>query len=336
MHANHREEIQEIDTGTIAATIGLKRTFTGDTLCDREHPVALESISFPEPVLSVAIEPKDRAAQDKLGDVLNKLSEEDPTFKIHYDEETGQTIISGMGELHLDVLTDRMVREFGVGVKVGKPQVAYKETITTPVEAEGRFIRQTGGRGQFGHVWLRLEPGERGSGFTFTNEIKGGAVPKEYISAIEAGASEALSTGVVAGYPVIDTMVTAFDGSYHEVDSSELAFKMAGSLGVKNGLAKAKPILLEPIMKLEVVSPAKFLGDIIGDINARRGHIQSIETHGESGNVHALVPLAETFGYASALRSLSEGRATYSMEFKQYQQLPEALAATITGRVTRR
>lgn len=336
MHANHREEIQEIDTGTIAATIGLKRTFTGDTLCDREHPIVLESISFPEPVLSVAIEPKDRAAQDKLGDVLNKLSEEDPTFKIRYDEETGQTIISGMGELHLDVLTDRMVREFGVGVKVGKPQVAYKETITQPVEAEGRFVRQTGGRGQFGHVWLRIEPGERGSGFTFTNEIKGGAVPKEYISAIQAGASEALSTGVVAGYPVIDTKVTAFDGSYHEVDSSELAFKMAGSLGVKNGLAKAKPILLEPIMKLEVVSPAKFLGDIIGDINARRGHIQSIETHGESGIVHALVPLAETFGYASTLRSLSEGRATYSMEFKQYQQLPEALAATITGRMTRR
>ncbi|MEW6143246.1 MAG: elongation factor G [Chloroflexota bacterium] len=336
MHANHREEIQEIDTGAIAATIGLKRTFTGDTLCDREHPVVLESISFPEPVLSVAIEPKDRAAQDKLGDVLNKLSEEDPTFKIRYDEETGQTIISGMGELHLDVLTDRMVREFGIGVKVGKPQVAYKETITESVEAEGRFVRQTGGRGQFGHVWLRLEPGERGSGFTFTNEIKGGAVPKEYIKPIEAGAGEALNSGIVAGYPVIDIKVTAFDGSYHEVDSSELAFKMAGSLGIKNGLARAKPILLEPIMKIEVVSPARFLGDIIGDINARRGHIQSIETHGESGTVHVLVPLAETFGYASTLRSLSEGRATYSMEFKHYQPLPEALAATITGRVTRR
>jgi elongation factor G len=336
MHANHREEIQEVDTGTIAATIGLKRTFTGDTLCDREHPVVLESISFPEPVLSVAIEPKDRAAQDKLGDVLNKLSEEDPTFKIRYDEETGQTIISGMGELHLDVLTDRMIREFGVGVKVGKPQVAYKETITEPVEAEGRFVRQSGGRGQFGHVWLRLEPGERGSGFIFVNEIKGGAVPKEYLPDIEAGAREALNTGAVAGYPVIDIKVTAFDGSYHEVDSSELAFKMAGSLGVKNGLARAKPIILEPIMKLEVVSPARFLGDIIGDINSRRGHIQSIETHGESGTVHALVPLAETFGYASVLRSLSEGRATYSMEFKQYQPLPEAIAATITGKVTRR
>ncbi|MCX8125677.1 MAG: EF-Tu/IF-2/RF-3 family GTPase, partial [Dehalococcoidia bacterium] len=336
MHANHREEIEEVDTGTIAATIGLKRTFTGDTLCHREHPILLESISFPEPVLSVAIEPRDRVAQDKLGDVLTKLSEEDPTFKIRYDEETGQTIISGMGELHLDVLTDLMVREFGVSVKVGKPQVAYKETITEPVEAEGRFVRQTGGRGQFGHVWLRLEPAERGSGFIFVNEIKGGAVPKEYIPAIETGVREALNSGVVAGYPVIDIKVTAFDGSYHEVDSSELAFKMAGSIGVKNGLARAKPIILEPIMKLEVVSPTRFLGDIIGDINSRRGHIQSIETRGDSGIVQALVPLAETFGYASALRSLSEGRATYSMEFKHYQPLPEALVTTITGRVTRR
>jgi elongation factor G len=336
MHSNHREEIQEVDTGTIAATIGLKRTFTGDTLCDRDNPILLESITFPEPVLSVAIEPKDRTAQDKLGDVLNKLSEEDPTFKIRFDEETGQTIISGMGELHLDVLTDRMVREFGVSVKVGKPQVAYKETITTPVEAQGRFVRQTGGHGQFGDVWLRLEPGERGSGFVFSNEIKGGAVPREYIPAIEQGVSEAITSGQVAGYPVVDIKVTAFDGSYHDVDSSELAFKMAGSLGVKNGLTKAKSILLEPIMKLEVVSPAKVLGDIIGDMNARRGHIQSIETHGETGTVHAHVPLAETFGYASTLRSLSEGRATYSMEFKNYQPLPEAIAATITGRVTRR
>ncbi len=331
MHSNKREEITDIDTGCIVAALGLKRTFTGETLCPRESPILLESISFPEPVLSVSIEPKDRASQDKLGDVLNKLSEEDPTFKIHFDEETGQTIIGGMGELHLDVLADRMVREFNVGVTVGKPQVAYKETITQSVEAEGRFVRQTGGHGQFGHVWLRVEPGEMGSGFVFEEKIKGAAIPKEFIAPTKTGVMEALSSGVLAGYPVVDIKVTLFDGSYHEVDSSELAFKMAGSMAFKNALNRGKCILMEPIMKLESVTPSQFLGDVIGDISSRRGQIENIESHGETNSVHAQVPLAETFGYASALRSLSEGRATYSMEFKRYQALPASIAETITG-----
>jgi elongation factor G len=333
MHASRREEIEETDTGSIAATLGLKDTFTGDTLCDPAKPVLLETIRFPEPVLSMVIEPKSKADQDKLGEAMNKLSEEDPTFKVRADAETGQTLVSGMGELHLEVLIDRMLREFNVKVSVGKPQVAYKETITVPVEAEGRFIRQFGGHGQYGHVWLKLEPGERGSGFRFVDQIRGGDVPKEYIPAIEAGVKEALENGVVAGYPIVDIKAALFDGSFHEVDSSDLAFKMAGSIALKEGARKAKPVILEPIMKLEVVMPAQFLGEVIGDLNSRRGHIEGIETHGETCVVRALVPLAETFGYATALRSLSQGRATYSMEFYCYRELPANLSEQIEVRV---
>lgn len=333
MHANHREEIDEADTGSIAATLGLKNTFTGDTLCDPAHPVLLEAIRFPEPVLSMVVEPRSKADQDRLSEVLSKLSEEDPTFKVHTDPETGQTIISGMGELHLEVLIDRMLREFNVMVRVGKPQVAYKETITIPVEVEGKFIRQFGGRGQYGHVWLKLEPGERGSGFRFVDQVKGGAIPKEYIPAVEAGVREALESGVLAGYPIVDIKATLFDGSYHEVDSSDWAFKMAGSIAVKEGVRKANPVLLEPIMKLEVVMPAQFLGDVIGDLNSRRGHIEGIETYGETCVIRALVPLAETFGYATVLRSLSQGRATYSLEFQHYRELPANLADKVGTRV---
>ena len=333
MHANRREEIEETDTGSIAATLGLKDTFTGDTLCDPARPVLLEAIRFPEPVLAMVVEPKSKADQDKLGEAMNKLSEEDPTFKVRTDQETGQTLIAGMGELHLEVLIDRMLREFNVRVNVGKPQVAYKETITVSAEIECRFIRQFGGRGQYGHVWLRLEPVERGSGFRFIDQIRGGAIPKEYISAVEAGVREALETGVVAGYPIVDIKVTLFDGSFHEVDSSDLAFKMAGSIALKDGVRKASPILLEPIMKLEVVMPAEFLGDVIGDLNSRRGHIEGIETHGETCVVRALVPLAEIFGYATILRSLSQGRATYSLEFNCYRELPAGLAGQIELKV---
>jgi elongation factor G len=333
MHANRREEIEETDTGSIAATLGLKDTFTGDTLCDPTRPVLLEAIRFPEPVLSMVVEPKSKADQDKLGEAMNKLSEEDPTFKVRTDQETGQTLISGMGELHLEVLIDRMLREFNVTVRVGKPQVAYKETITIPVEIEGRFIHQFGGRGQYGHVWIRLEPGERGSGFRFVDKVRGGDIPKEYVPAVEAGVREALESGVVAGYPIVDIKATLFDGSFHEVDSSDLAFKMAGSIALKGGVSKANPILLEPIMKLEVVMPAQFLGDVIGDLNSRRGHVEGIETHGETCVVRALVPLAETFGYATILRSLSQGRATYSLEFHRYRELPASLAGQIEIRV---
>lgn len=332
MHANRREEIEEVDTGSIAATLGLKNTFTGDTLCELGQPVLLEPIRFPEPVLSLVIEPKSKADQDRLGEVLNKLSEEDPTFKMRSDQETGQTLISGMGELHLEVLIDRMLREFNVGVRVGKPQVAYKETITVPVETEGKFIRQFGGRGQYGHVWLRLEPGDRGSGFKFFARVRGGGIPKEYIPAVEAGIKEALETGVVAGYPTVDIKATLYDGGFHEVDSSELAFKMAGSIALKDGVSKANPILLEPIMKLELVVPAQFLGDVIGDLNSRRGCIEGIETHGETCVVHSTVPLAETFGYATTLRSLSQGRATYSLEFHCRRELPTNLAQQIIVR----
>ncbi len=322
MHANRREEIDEVDTGCIAATLGLKNTFTGDTLCDASQPVLLEDIKFPEPVISLAVEPKSKADQDKMGETLSKLAEEDPTFKIRSNEETGQTLISGMGELHLEVLIDRMLREFSVQVKVGKPQVAYKETITTAVEAEGRFIRQTGGRGQYGHCWLRIEPGERNSGFKFVNQVRGGDISREYIPAIEAGVREALDNGGISGYPLVDIKVAVFDGSEHEVDSSEMAFKMAGSFALKEGVAKAKPVILEPIMKLEAVTPASFLGDVIGDLNSRRGHVEGIETHGETCVIHSYVPLAESFGYATALRSITQGRATYSMEFHQYREVP--------------
>jgi len=329
MHANHREEIGEADTGAIVATLGLKGTFTGDTLCDSSQAILLESIRFPVPVLSVAIEPKTKVDQDRIGEALNKLTEEDPTFKVDYNQETGQTIISGMGELHLEVIVGRLFSEFRVGAKVGKPQVAYKETITIPVRVERKFVRQTGGHGQYGHVCLELEPVERGSGFQFVNQVKNGAIPKQYIPAVEIGIKEALETGVLAGYPVIDIKATLYDGSYHEVDSSDVAFRMAGSIALRDGMVKAKPILLEPIMKLEVVTPEQFLGDIIGNLNSRRGHIEAIETQGEMRVIHSSIPLAETFGYATSLRSLTQGRATHSMEFYRYEELPIELVDKI-------
>ena len=322
MHANHREEIEVADTGAIVATLGLKNTFTGDTLCHSSQAVLLESIRFPVPVLSIAIEPKTRADQDKMGEALRKLTEEDPTFKVSYNEETGQTIIAGMGELHLEVIIHRLLSEFGVGANVGKPRVAYKETITLPVRGEGRFVRQTGGHGQYGHVCIELEPAERGIGFEFVKRIRGAAIPKQFVPAIEAGIKEAMETGVVAGYPMVDIKATVHDGSYHEVDSSELAFKMAGLMAFRDATSRARPIILEPIMKLEVVTPKQFLGDIIGDLNSRRGHIDSIVTHEEVCIIQAIVPLSETFGYATALRSQTQGRATHTMEFSSYQEIP--------------
>jgi elongation factor G len=333
MHANRREEISEVGTGGIVAAVGLKNTFTGDTLCESTRPIVLESIKFPDPVMSVAIEPRTKADQDKLGESLSKLADEDPTFKTRYDQETGQTIISGMGELHLDIIVDRMMREFGVDAKVGRPQVAYKETITTPVRSEGRFVKQTGGRGQYGHVWIELEPQGRGKGFEFVSKIQGGVIPKQFIPSVQQGVREALESGVLAGYPVIDVKVTLVDGSYHEVDSSEIAFKMAGSLAVREGLREANPILLEPIMKLEVSTPKEFLGDIMGDLNARRARVEAIELRAWTHIIRCYLPLSETFGYATDLRSISQGRATYSMEFYCYQEVPKDLAQEIIGRM---
>jgi len=332
MHASHREEVTEADTGAIVATLGLKNTFTGDTLCHPAHPVLLESIRFPEPVISVAIEPKTRADHDKIGEALQRLTEEDPTFKVDYNQETGQTVISGMGELHLEVIVSRLLSEFMVGAKVGKLWVAYKETITVPVQVEGKFVRQTGGHGQYGHVCLELEPGERGSGFQFVDRIRGGTIPRQYIPAVEAGIKEAMQTGLLTGCPLVDIKASLIDGSYHEVDSSELAFKMAGSMALKNGVVKAKPVLLEPIMKLNVVTPGEFLGDVINDLSSRRGHINSIETEGEMLTVNCLIPLAETFGYATVLRSVTQGRATHSMEFYHYQELPAELSDKIKAK----
>ena len=340
MHANHREEIETVYTGDIAAAVGLKDTTTGDTLSDDQHPVLLESMQFPEPVISVAIEPKTKADQDKMGTALNKLAEEDPTFRMHTDQETGQTIISGMGELHLEIIVDRMLREFKVQANVGKPQVAYKETVRQSVEAEGKFIRQTGGRGQYGHVWLRVEPLEPGQGFEFVNKIVGGVVPREYIPAVEAGVREAMTSGVLAGYPTIDLRVTLFDGSYHEVDSSEMAFKIAGSMAFKSGAQKAKPVLLEPIMSVEVLVPDAYMGDVIGDLNARRGRIEGMEPRaGGVQAIHGFVPLAEMFGYATDLRSRTQGRGTYTMQFAHYDEAPrhvtEQVVKAQAGRSTR-
>jgi elongation factor G len=333
MHANRREEVPEADTGAIIATLGLKNTFTGDTLCDAANPIILESIRFPEPVLSIAIEPKTRVAQDKMVEALHRLADEDPTFKVDYNEETGQTVISGMGELHLEVLVHRLLSEFRVEANVGTPRVAYRETITVPVKAEGRFVRQTGGRGQYGHVYIEVEPLERGGGFQFIDRVKGGIIPKPFILATEAGIKEAMESGIVAGYPLVDTKVVLYDGSYHEVDSSEVAFKMAGSMALKNAVTKAKPILIEPIMKLEVVTPGQFLGDIIGDLTSRRGHIETIETeHAGMCIIRCLIPLAESFGYATTLRSITQGRATHSMEFYHYQELGPELAAQIMNK----
>jgi len=336
MHANRREEEEEVGAGAIVATLGLKNTFTGDTLCHYSQPVLLEAIRFPEPVISVAVEPKTRADQDKLGGALQRLTEEDPTFRVTYDQEAGQTIISGMGELHMEFLVSRLISEFGVEAKIGKPRVSYKETITQSVEVEGKFIRQSGGHGQYGHVFIKLEPMERGGGFQFVERIKGGALPKQYIQAAEVGIKEAMETGVVAGYPVVDVKATLYDGSYHEVDSSDIAFKMAGSMALRNGVAKAKPVLLEPVMKLEIVAPEPFLGDIMGDLNSRRGHIESVGARDVLSVIRALVPLAETFGYATNLRSLTQGRAAYSLEFDHYDEVPSELADQITGKAMAR
>lgn len=322
MYANRHDEISYANTGSIVAAQGLKNTLTGATLCDLDHPILLEPIRFPEPVISVAIEPKTKADQEKISTSLMKLAEEDPTFRVRTDEETGQTIISGMGELHLDIIIDRLFREFKVAANIGKPQVAYKETITKPTKAEGKFIRQSGGRGQYGHVWLQLEPLERGSGLVFESKIVGGTIPKEYIPAIETGVREAAQSGVVAGYPLIDLKVTVFDGSYHEVDSSEMAFKIAASMALKEGVKKAGPVILEPIMQVEVVIPEEYLGDILGDLNSRRGHILSMEQRKGTQIVRANVPLAEMFGYATDLRSLTQGRGTYTMQFSHYEELP--------------
>ena len=332
MHANSREEISEVYAGDIVAAIGLRNTVTGDTLCDPDRPILLETIRFPEPVIDIAIEPKTKADQDKMGLALQRLAEEDPTFRIRTDEETGQTIISGMGELHLEVLVDRMQREYKVDANIGRPQVAYRETISQPAQAEGRFVRQTGGRGQYGDVWLRVEPLEPGSGFEFVNGIVGGVVPREYIPAVENGVREALDRGEVAGYPTIDLRVTLYDGSYHEVDSSEMAFKIAGSMGVHEAIKKARPVLLEPVAQVEVVTPEEFLGDVLGDLNARRGHIEGMEARSGAQVVTAMVPLSEMFGYATDLRSKTQGRATYSMEFHHYQQVPTHVAQEVATR----
>jgi elongation factor G len=331
MHANQRQDASEADTGSIIATLGLKDTFTGDTLCTAAQPAVLESIRFPEPVIFIAIEPKTRVDQDRMAEALAKMAEEDPTFKVSYNDETGQTIISGMGELHLEVIVSRLLSEYRVTAKVGKPRVAYKETITATIKVEGRFVRQTGGHGQYGHVWLEIEPLERGGGFQFESRIKGGLLPKPCIRAVEAGIKETMETGVNNGYPLVDIKVTLYDGSYHEVDSSELAFKMAGSMALKEGIVKANSIILEPIMKLEVVTPGQFLGELIGNFTSRRGRIGSIETRGDTSAVHCLVPLSETFGYATTLRSLTQGRATHSMEFYQYQEMPAVLGDQIKG-----
>ncbi len=331
MHANKREEIPVLGAGDIAAAVGLRETYTGDTLCDPEHPILLEAMEFPEPVISIAVEPKTKADQEKLSIALQKLAKEDPSFRVATDHETGQTIISGMGELHLEIIVDRLKREFGVEVNVGKPQVAYRETIRKEVTSEGKFIKQTGGRGQYGHVWLKIEPLERGKGFEFHETIKGGVVPKEYIPAVEAGVREAMETGVVAGYPMTDIKVTLFDGSYHEVDSSEMAFKIAGSIAFKEGAKKADPVLLEPIMEVEVTTPEEFMGDVIGDLNKRRGRVQGMEARGNAQVVRALVPLAEMFGYATDLRSMTQGRATYIMKFSHYEEVPPNVAEQIIG-----
>jgi len=331
MHANHREEIEEIHAGNIAAAVGLKEAFTGDTLCHPGHPIVLEAIRFPEPVISVAIEPRTQADQDKMSEALGRLADEDPTFRVRQDEDSGQTIISGMGELHLEVLVERMLREFRVSAKVGKPQVAYRETITTPVRVEGRFIRQTGGRGQYGHVWLELARLGRGEGVLFEERVAGGAVPKEYVPGVKKGVEEALESGVLAGYPVVDIRVTLVGGSYHEVDSSEMAFKIAASNAMRSGLQRANPAFLEPIMKLEVVLPEEYLGEVIGDLNVRRAQIEGMAPRGDLQVVRAQVPLAQMFGYATVLRSMSQGRGTFTMEFDHYEEVPPELARVLVG-----
>ena len=333
MHANKREEIKTVYAGDIAAAVGLKSTTTGDTLCDKENPVILEKMEFPEPVIGIAIEPKTKTDQERMGVSLQKLAQEDPSFRVKTDEETGQTIISGMGELHLEIIVDRMLREFKVDANVGKPQVAYRETIRGKVESEGKYIRQTGGRGQYGHVWITVEPQPAGEGFVFENKIVGGSVPREYIPAIEKGIREALDSGVLAGYPVVDVKVSLFDGSYHDVDSSEMAFKIAGSMAFKDGAKRAKPVLLEPIMSLEVTVPEEYMGDVIGDINSRRGRIQAVRPRSAAQIITAEAPLSEMFGYATDLRSLTQGRATFTMQFARYEEAPRNVAEQIVAKV---
>ncbi|KPK56915.1 MAG: elongation factor G [Gammaproteobacteria bacterium SG8_31] len=329
MHANDRAELKEVRAGDIAAAVGLKDVTTGDTLCDMKNVITLERMEFPEPVISVAVEPKTKADQEKMGLALSKLAQEDPSFRVHTDEESGQTIISGMGELHLEIIVDRLRREFRVEANVGNPQVAYRETIRSSIEQEGKFVRQTGGRGQYGHVWLRIEPSEAGSGYEFENAIVGGVVPKEYIPAVDKGVKEQLTNGVIAGYPVVDVKVTLYDGSYHDVDSSEMAFKIAGSMAFKEGALKASPVLLEPIMEVEVVTPEDYMGDVMGDLNRRRGLVQGMEDAPAGKIVRAEVPLAEMFGYATDLRSMTQGRATYSMEFGKYNEAPNSVADAV-------
>jgi elongation factor G len=333
MHANHREEIDTVYTGDIAAAVGFKDTTTGDTLCDEKNPIILESMVFPEPVISVAVEPKTKADQDKMSVALARLAEEDPTFRMHTDPESGQTIIEGMGELHLEIIVDRMLREFKVDCSVGKPQVAYRETIRKTVKAEGKFVRQSGGRGQYGHCWLELTPQEPGAGFEFENKIVGGVIPKEYIGPVEAGVKEAMESGVLAGYPMVDVKVTVYDGSYHDVDSSEMAFKIAASMGFKAGAAKADPALLEPYMKVEITVPEEYMGDVIGDLNSRRGRIEGMESRAGAQVIRAFVPLAEMFGYATDLRSRTQGRGVYSMEFDHYEEVPKSISEAIVAKV---
>ena len=333
MHANHRAEIEEVFAGDIAAAVGLKDTTTGDTLCDENHPIILESMEFPEPVISVAVEPKTKADQEKMGIALQKLAEEDPTFRVRTDAESAQTIISGMGELHLDIIVDRMKREFKVECTVGNPQVAYRETIRKEVEAQGKFVRQSGGKGQYGDCWLKLTPLQPGEGFKFENKVVGGAIPKEYIGPVEAGVKEAMENGVLAGYPMVDIGVTVFDGSYHEVDSSEMAFKIAGSMGFKSGALKANPTIMEPYMKVEVIIPEEYMGDVIGDLNSRRGRIEGMEARDGAQVINAFVPLAEMFGYATDLRSKTQGRGNYSMEVDHYEDVPKNIAEAIQAKV---
>jgi len=333
MHANKREDIQEILAGDICAAVGLKTVQTGDTICDADSPIVLESIDFPTPVIQLAVEPKTKADQEKLGMAIQKLAQEDPTFRVATDPETGQTILSGMGELHLEIIVDRMMREFGVAANVGKPQVAYRETIRKEAEAEGRFVKQTGGHGQYGHVKIRVEPMPTGTGFEFVNEVYGGSIPKEYIKPSEAGIKEALEGGVLAGYPMSDLKVTLYDGSYHDVDSSEIAFKIAGSMALKAAAKRAKPVLLEPIMAVEVVVPEEYMGDVIGDLNSRRGRIEGMELRGTTQIIKSMVPLSEMFGYATELRSRTQGRGSFTMHFGKYEDVPSAIGEEIVNRV---
>jgi elongation factor G len=333
MHANKREEIKKVFSGDIAAAVGLKYTTTGDTLCDEKKICLLEAMEFPEPVIHVAVEPKTKADQEKMGTALQKLLQEDPSLRVRTDEETGQTILSGMGELHLEIIIDRMMREFKVACNVGAPQVAYRESITKKVEVQGKFVRQSGGRGQYGDCWLRIEPQEPGAGFTFVDETKGGVIPKEYIPAIGKGAEEASLNGILAGFPIVDVRVAVFDGSYHDVDSSEMAFKIAGSMGFKEGAAKAGPVLLEPVMAVEVVVPEEYMGDVMGDLSSRRGKIMGMESRSGAQTVSAHVPLANMFGYSTDLRSSTQGRATYSMVFDHYEQVPKAIAEEVIAKV---